>query len=172
MSAAASPTRALPALRPYLPYLALLGAMLSVAFGTSFAKQLFPVIGAAGTSSLRVGLAALILLAVFRPWRLRLTRNDVGRVLLFGLVLGLMNLSFYMSLRTLPLGLAIAIEFMGPLTLALLHARRLIHFVWIGLAALGLLLLLVSLPGGLVLAFSESGPADAAVRPPPAGFDR
>ncbi|KQS54045.1 hypothetical protein ASG17_13960 [Brevundimonas sp. Leaf363] len=142
MTAAVLPLRVSPGLRPFLPYLALLGAMLSVAFGTSFAKQLFPVIGAAGTSSLRVGLGALILLALFRPWRLRLTRGDLGRVLLFGLALGLMNLSFYMSLRTLPLGLAIAIEFMGPLTLALLHARRLIHYVWIGLAAAGLLLLL------------------------------
>ena len=147
MFAAVSPIRALPGLRPYLPYLALLAAMLSVAFGTSFAKQLFPMVGAAGTSSLRVGLAALILLAIFRPWRLRLGRGDIGKVALFGLVLGLMNLTFYMSLRTIPLGLAIAIEFMGPLSLALLHARRLIHFVWIALAAAGLLLLLPITPG-------------------------
>lgn len=142
MTVTASPIRSMPALRPFIPYLALAGAMLSLAFGTSFAKQLFPVVGAAGTSSLRVGLAALILLAVFRPWRLRLSRDDMGRVVAFGLVLGLMNLTFYLSLRTLPLGLAIAIEFMGPLTLALLHSRRLIHFVWVGLAAFGLLLLL------------------------------
>ncbi|MDB5420567.1 MAG: EamA family transporter [Brevundimonas sp.] len=128
--------------KPFVPYLALAGAMLSIAFGTSFAKQLFPVVGAAGTSGLRVGIAALILLAVFRPWRLKLTRGDVGRVLAFGAALGLMNLVFYMSLRTIPLGLALAIEFTGPLCLALIHARRLIHFVWIGLAAIGLLLLL------------------------------
>ena len=130
-----------------VPYVALLGAMLSLAFGTSFAKQMFPMVGAEGTAALRVGLAALMLLAVFRPWRLRLGREDLKRVLAFGLVLGLMNLTFYMSLRTIPLGLALAIEFTGPLTLALIHARRLIHFVWIGCAAIGLLLLL-PLSGG------------------------
>ncbi|WGM30236.1 DMT family transporter [Brevundimonas sp. NIBR11] len=136
-----------PRLASAAPYAALLGAMLSLAFGTSFAKQMFPMVGAEGTAALRVGLAALMLLAVFRPWRLRLGREDIKRVLAFGLVLGLMNLSFYMSLRTVPLGLALAIEFTGPLTLALIHARRLIHFVWIGCAAVGLLLLL-PLSGG------------------------
>ena len=125
-----------------MPYAALLAGMVSLAIGTSFAKQLFPVIGAEGTSALRVTLSALILIAVWRPWRFRLTRDDAGRVLLYGLVLGLMNLSFYMSLRTIPLGLAIAIEFSGPLVLALIHARRLIHFVWIGCAVVGLGMLL------------------------------
>ncbi len=131
-----------PSFAAAVPYLALLGAMLSLAFGTSFAKQLFPVVGAQGTAALRVGLSALILLTIFRPWRLRLGRDDLKRVLAFGLALGLMNLTFYMSLRTIPLGLALAIEFTGPLTLALIHARRLIHFVWIGCAGLGLFLLL------------------------------
>ncbi|MFC7378627.1 DMT family transporter [Brevundimonas sp. GCM10030266] len=125
-----------------MPYAALLAGMVSLAIGTSFAKQLFPVIGAEGTSALRVTLSALILIAVWRPWRFRLTRADAGRVLLYGLVLGLMNLSFYMSLRTIPLGLAIAIEFSGPLVLALIHARRLIHFVWITCAVVGLGMLL------------------------------
>ncbi len=125
-----------------MPYAALLAGMVSLAIGTSFAKQLFPVIGAEGTSALRVTLSALILIAVWRPWRFRLTRSDAGRVMLYGLVLGLMNLSFYMSLRTIPLGLAIAIEFSGPLVLALIHARRLIHFVWIACAVVGLGMLL------------------------------
>jgi len=142
MTSAASPSGVAPFRASWFPYLALGGAMLSLACGTSFAKQLFPVAGAAGTSAMRVGLAAVILLAVFRPWRLRLTRNDLGRVLVFGLVLGLMNLTFYLSLRTIPLGLALAIEFTGPLTLALIHSRRLIHFVWIGLAAASLFMLL------------------------------
>ncbi|MBL0968160.1 MAG: DMT family transporter [Brevundimonas sp.] len=125
-----------------MPYLALLGGMVSLAVGTSFAKGLFPIVGAEGTSALRVGLSALVLVAVWRPWRFGLSRSDAGRVLLYGLVLGLMNLSFYMSLRTIPLGLAIAIEFSGPLVLALIHARRLIHFVWIGFAVAGLGMLL------------------------------
>lgn len=125
-----------------MPYLALLGGMVSLAVGTSFAKGLFPIVGAEGTSALRVGLSALVLVAVWRPWRFGLNRSDAGRVLLYGLVLGLMNLCFYMSLRTIPLGLAIAIEFSGPLVLALIHARRLIHFVWIAFAVAGLALLL------------------------------
>ena len=131
-----------------LPYLALLGGMVSLTVGTSWAKQLFPVIGAEGASTLRVGLSALVLVCVWRPWRFRLSRADAGRVLMYGLVLGLMNLTFYLSLRTIPLGPAIAIEFAGPLTLALVHARRWIHFVWVACAVIGLGLLL-PLRGGL-----------------------
>jgi len=139
-----TPSLAVPASRraAALPYLALLGGMLSLAVGTSYAKGLFPIVGAEGTSALRVGLSALVLVAIWRPWRFRLTRNDIGRVLAYGTVLGLMNLCFYMSLRTIPLGLAIAIEFSGPLTLALIHSRRLIHFLWVGLAVAGLAMLL------------------------------
>ena len=131
-----------PLMARLIPYLALFGGMITLACGTSFAKTLFPVIGAQGTTAYRVGLSAVILVAVFRPWRFRLTRADLGAVALYGVVLGAMNLSFYMSLRTIPLGLAIAIEFMGPLTLALLHSRKAVHFVCIGFAVLGLGLLL------------------------------
>lgn len=137
-----------PALWAAMPYLALLGGMVSLSVGTSFAKQLFPLIGAEGTSALRVSLSALILVCVWRPWRFSLNRADAGRVLLYGLVLGLMNLTFYLSLRTIPLGPAIAIEFAGPLALALMHARRWIHFLWVGCAVTGLGLLL-PLRGGI-----------------------
>lgn len=124
------------------PYLVLFAAMATLACGTSFAKSLFPVIGAEGASAYRVGLSALLLVAVFRPWRFRLTRRDLGAVALYGVVMGAMNLSFYLSLRTIPLGLALAIEFMGPLTLALIHSRRPVHFACIGFAVVGLGLLL------------------------------
>jgi len=125
-----------------LPYLALAGSMLSFCIGTSFAKQLFPLIGAEGTTAYRVGFSALILLIVFRPWRQRISRANLLATMRYGAVLGLMNLSFYMALRTIPLGIAIAIEFMGPLSLSLIHARRPAHFVAVGLAAMGLALLL------------------------------
>ena len=131
-----------PLMARLIPYLALFAGMLILAGGTSFAKTLFPLIGAEGTSAYRVGISAVLLVAVFRPWRFRLTRADLGAVALYGVVLGAMNLSFYMSLRTIPLGLAIAIEFAGPLTLALIHSRRPVHFVCIGFAVLGLGLLL------------------------------
>lgn len=127
---------------PIVPYVALFGAMISLCFGTSFAKQLFPLVGAQGTAALRVGLAAIILTALFRPWRIRLGPGDLGRLVAFGAAMGLLNLTFYLSLKTIPLGLALAIEFTGPLALALIHARRPVHFACIGLAALGLVLLL------------------------------
>ena len=132
---------------PLLPYAALLAAIVTLCVGTSFAKTLFPLVGAQGVSAYRVGFSALILLAIWRPWRHPLSRADLRTVAMYGAVMGTMNLCFYMSIRTIPLGLAIAIEFMGPLVLAVVHSRRLIHFVWIGLAVLGLGLLLPINPG-------------------------
>lgn len=129
-------------LRALTPYAALIGAIISLNLGTSFAKQLFPLVGAQGATAYRVGFSALLLCLAWRPWRMKLTRDDLMRLALYGTVLGLMNLSFYMSIRTIPLGLAIAIEFLGPLSLALVHSRRPIHFAWVGLAMLGLGLLL------------------------------
>ncbi|MBN9481439.1 MAG: DMT family transporter [Bordetella sp.] len=124
------------------PYLALIGGMVSLSAGTSFAKTLYPMVGPAGTAALRVGLSALMLLAVFRPWRTAFTATDLRALAVYGAVMGLMNLSFYMALNTIPLGVALAIEFMGPLSVALFNSRRLLHFVWVGLAVLGLGLLL------------------------------
>jgi inner membrane transporter RhtA len=134
-------------LKSLTPYAALFAAIVTLCVGTSFAKQLFPLVGAQGTTAYRVGFSALILVALWRPWRHPLSRADLTAVALYGAVMGLMNLSFYMALRTIPLGLAIAIEFTGPLALALIHSRKLVHFVWIGLAAMGLLLLLPLKPG-------------------------
>ncbi len=125
-----------------LPYAALTGAMLAFCLGTSFAKSLFPLVGAEGTTAYRVGFAALILCAVGRPWRTPLDRRDLLKIMPYGVALGTMNLCFYLSLRTTPLGLAIAIEFLGPLTVSLLHARRRAQFAMVGLAVAGLLLLL------------------------------
>src|SRR5690606_19760561 len=120
-----------PRLAAILPYLALVGGMVSLSAGTSFAKTLYPMVGPAGTAALRVGLSALVLLAIFRPWRTAFTRNDLRALAVYGGVMGLMNLSFYMALNTIPLGVALAIEFMGPLSAALFNARRPIHFVWV-----------------------------------------
>ena len=131
-----------------LPYLALVGSISSFCFGTSYAKRLFPLVGAEGTVAYRVGFAALILLAFSRPWRTPIARPALIATMRYGAVLGLMNLSFYMALRTIPLGLAIAIEFLGPLTVSVLHSHRPAHFVAVGLAVVGLGLLL-PLGGGL-----------------------
>ncbi len=133
-------------LRPMLPYLAMVAGMVSLCAGTSFAKGLFPAVGAEGATAYRVGLAAVMLMLVWRPWRTRFTRADLTGLALYGAAIGALNLCFYLSLRTIPLGVAFAIEFAGPLALALAHSRRLIHFVWVGLAVVGLALLL-PLPG-------------------------
>lgn len=131
-----------PLLRAALPYVCLVGAMVSLCAGTSFAKTLFPLVGAQGTSAYRVGFSALVLCLIWRPWRFPLARKDLIAVAAYGAVMGAMNLCFYMAIRTIPLGLAIAIEFTGPLSLAMIHARKPIHFLWIALAVAGLALLL------------------------------
>jgi inner membrane transporter RhtA len=118
--------------------------MASLCLGTSFAKTLFPAVGAQGTTAYRITVGALILLAIWRPWRFPLTRSQARTVVLYGTTLACLNLCFYMALRTLPLGVAIAIEFTGPLTLALVLSRRVLDFIWIALAAAGLLLLMPS----------------------------
>nr|WP_091715094.1 DMT family transporter [Methylobacterium phyllostachyos] len=116
--------------------------MVSLQCGATFAKSLFPSIGAAGTSSLRVGFSALILIIVWRPWRRSLSLREAGWIALYGAALGAMNLLFYLALARLPLGPAVAIEFAGPLAVALIASRRRSDFLWIGLAVLGLVLLL------------------------------
>lgn len=124
------------------PISALVLSMASLSTGSSLAKNLFPLVGAQGTTSLRVTLAALLLLALWRPWRLRLGWRDAGAVLLYGVTLGAMNLLFYQSLKTIPIGIAVALEFTGPLALVVLSSRRALDFVWIAAAVFGLLLLL------------------------------
>ena len=122
--------------------LAVLGSVTALGIGTSFAKQLFPLVGSLGTTALRVGFSALILLIVWRPWRWPLSRSDAFNLLRYGVALGCMNLMFYLSLRTIPFGVAVAIEFSGPLAVAIFYSRRAFDFVWVALAVFGLALLL------------------------------
>lgn len=110
--------------------------------GASFAKGLFPAVGAAGATTLRLTLAAMVLLALFRPWRQKLTADQWRAVLLYGGVMGAMNLFFYAALATIPLGVAVALEFTGPLAVALAGSRKPLDFVWIALAVAGLGMLL------------------------------
>lgn len=110
--------------------------------GASFAKGLFPAVGAAGATTLRLTLAAMVLLAIFQPWRQKLDASQWRAVLLYGAVMGAMNLFFYAALATIPLGVAVALEFTGPLAVALAGSRRPLDFAWIILAVAGLALLL------------------------------
>jgi inner membrane transporter RhtA len=120
----------------------LLISMVSYQCGASLAKHLFPQVGAQGATAYRLGLSALIMLLWRRPWRRFGGKRDWRVIWGYGLSMGAMNLVFYMSLRTIPLGIAVALEFTGPLVLALLGSRRLIDFVWIALVVAGLALLL------------------------------
>lgn len=125
-----------------LPVLGLLAAMTSIQAGASLAKRLFPVAGPAGTTALRLILASLMLCAVWRPWRTKLDKKALRAVALYGAALGLMNLTFYLALQRLPLGITVAIEFTGPLAVALLSSHKPLDFVWAALAAAGIWLIL------------------------------
>ena len=126
----------------WLPIVVLLVAMCSIQGGASLAKSLFPLVGAPGVTALRIALGTVILVVIFKPWRLRFTREQRLPLVLYGLSLGAMNYLFYLSLQTVPLGIAVALEFVGPLSVALFGSRRAIDFLWVVLAVLGLWYLL------------------------------
>lgn len=103
-------TRKLPV---WLPILVLLIAMSSIQSGASLAKSLFPLVGAPGVTALRLALGTLILIAFFKPWRLHFAKEQRLPLLFYGLSLGGMNYLFYLSIQTVPLGIAVALEFTG-----------------------------------------------------------
>lgn len=116
--------------------------MISIQSGASLAKSLFPLIGAPGVTALRLALGTLILVVVFKPWRLRFSKEQRLALLFYGLSLGAMNYLFYLSLQRIPLGIAVALEFTGPLAVALFSSRRPVDFIWVVLAVMGLWFLL------------------------------
>ena len=126
-----------------LPLWTLLAAILAVQTGATWAKKLFPIIGPVRAVALRVGISAVLLLIIMRPWRnLRLTRRNWPVLLIYGLTLAGMNLAFYCALQRIPLGIAVALEFIGPLTLAVVYSHRKRDLLWVALATVGLLLLI------------------------------
>ena len=148
-----------PASSTLLPVALLVVAMASIQAGAAIAKGMFAVVGPIGAVTLRVLFAALLLGIVLRPWRVRRSAAAWRTVLVYGLALGGMNCLFYAALRTVPLGVATALEFTGPLAVAMLASRRLVDFLWIALAVVGLLLLLPL--GGASAALDPAGVAYA-----------
>jgi inner membrane transporter RhtA len=116
--------------------------MVSIQTGASLAKHLFPIVGPQGSAALRLFFASLILLLVWRPWSRPPARKQWGSIWLYGLSLGGMNLLFYLALAHIPLGIAVAFEFCGPLAVALFASRRAADFLWVACALGGLVLLL------------------------------
>jgi inner membrane transporter RhtA len=130
------------------PVALVLAGATSIQFGAALGATLFDDVGPAGTSLLRIGLGALILAAIVRPsWR-RHDARDRRRVALFGLTLGVMNLGFYEALDRIPLGAAVTIEFIGPVSVAVVLSRRRLDLVWVALAVGGILLLADPFGGG------------------------
>jgi inner membrane transporter RhtA len=112
--------------------------MASIQLGAATAQRLFPVVGAQGATALRVSLAAVILLLIRRPSLKALTAAHAQAIVLYGVALGGMNLLFYLSLKTIPLGVAVAVEFTGPLVVAAASHRGRLDILWLALAAAGL----------------------------------
>jgi inner membrane transporter RhtA len=118
-----------------------LGAIASVQFGSAIATTLFERVGPGGAVLLRLVSATIVLLALWRPRLRGRTRHELLLAVMFGVVLAGMNLSFYQALHRIPLGIAVTIEFVGPLVVAVSGSRRLVDLVWVGLAAVGILAL-------------------------------
>ena len=119
----------------------MLAGVASLQLGAAFGKTLFDEVGPAGTVLLRQAFAALVLMLAWRPRIRGRSAADWRLVLVFGLVLAAMNLSIYAAIDRIPLGIAVTIEFVGPLGVAVAGSRRALDLLWVALAAAGILLL-------------------------------
>src|ERR1700761_3222192 len=116
------------------PIALLLLAMASVQAGASIAKTMFPIVGPVGMVALRIAMGTAILCLVLRPWQVRIKSDSWRSLAVYGVSLGVMNLFYYLSLSRVPLGISVALEFTGPLAVAIAASRRWVDFFWIALA--------------------------------------
>lgn len=123
------------------PQALLLGAVFSVQFGSAFADQTFAQVGPGGVAFLRVLFTAIVLGVLVRPSLRGRTRREIVTVCAYGITLAAMNWSFYEALHRLPLGVAVTIEFTGPLAVAVAGSRRALDALWVVLAGGGVVLL-------------------------------
>ncbi len=120
----------------------MLGGIASVQFGSAVATTLFARTGPAGAVLLRLISASIVLMLIWRPALRTRTRRDLLLAAAFGIVLAVMNVSFYEAIRRIPLGIGVTIEFIGPLTVAIAGSRRRLDLVWVALAAFGIIALM------------------------------
>src|SRR4051812_1693938 len=118
-----------------------LGAVASVQSGAAVATRLFPEVGPGGTVLLRIAVSAVLLVAISRPTIGGRSLGDMRLAVVFGVALAGMNFTFYEALSRIPLGVAVTVEFIGPLAVAVFGSRRLIDLLWVLLAAAGVVLL-------------------------------
>jgi inner membrane transporter RhtA len=128
--------------------LATVAAMAAFQAGAAFAKGLFPAVGAQGAATLRLVLGALMLLVLMRPWRNWPAKPPLGALAVLGAAVAGVIVFFYLALETLPLGAAIALQFMGPLAVAVVGSRKAADLAWAALAAGGVWLLVAQGPDG------------------------
>jgi inner membrane transporter RhtA len=123
------------------PTALVLVGIFSVQLGSALARQLFDAVGSLGAVALRLSFAMAVLVLLWRP-SLRMHRRAWSVVIAYGVILGAMNLCFYLALARIPLGIAVTIEFLGPLAVALAGSRRWLDVFWTLLAAGGVVLLM------------------------------
>ena len=116
-------------------------AMISMQSSGALAKILFDQFPVLTISAMRLLLGSLILAIIFKIWKADFKQVKWKAIISYGIALAGMNALFYLSIARIPLGIAVAFEFIGPLSVALFHARQRFDFVWVGLAILGLILL-------------------------------
>ncbi|BAP35299.1 amino acid transporter [Acinetobacter guillouiae] len=127
---------------PHLQALILLFiAMISMQSSGALAKTLFDQFPVLTISAMRLLLGSLILAVIFKIWQVNFKQVKWSSIISYGIALAGMNALFYLSIHRIPLGIAVAFEFIGPLSVALFHARKKFDFIWVGLAVLGLVLL-------------------------------
>lgn len=123
------------------PVWLVIGAIISVQFGAAIAKSLFGAVDPTSIAWLRMAVAAVVLLAVARPRFAGRNWADWRVVLGYGVALATMNWAIYQSFARIPIGLAVTIEFLGPLGVAVATSRRVKDLLWVGLAGAGVVLL-------------------------------
>lgn len=124
-----------------IPILAAFISIVSVQTGAAFAKTIFPLVGAEGFAALRIGISAILLFFLLKPYTLTLTKTNFLHLLEYGAILGLMNILIYKSFSYIPVGIAISIEVLGPLCVSVLVSRNLLNAIWLLFALTGLVLL-------------------------------
>ena len=136
-----------------VPPLALVfGSIISIQFGAAISVTIFDEVGVAGSTLLRLAFASLFLFLLSRPKVSKWSATQVRTAILFGVILAAVNLSFYLAINILPVGVATTIEFLGPISIAAIFSRRLLDGLWVGLAAAGVILIAQPWSGGGSLA--------------------